>query len=125
MTRDELTKLIDNRRLTWKLALELSIKKWKELDQWWKELSGTQYSYHFPSGGNCALCRKAFHPYRRCKGCPLIDDGHSGCEDDSTYMDAIRAIRSCNRPAFRAARAKLLVRMSKALARLEKKRSKR
>lgn len=133
MTEQELTDLIGKRRLTDRLALELSIKKWAELPKYWDELTKLKRaSDHYPVGKNCALCvMNERRGQGGCKDCPLIEGimavefswneerFYIGCAEGSSYRQAENAIDNDDKANFMAARKNLLRRMRRALAKLK------
>lgn len=103
---------IKGQRFTLERALELSIKKWTELDQHWP-LTGTD---HFPISTNCPLCR-FFAISMDCRDCPLHEEEHEletlGC--CVNYADAVWAIHNATLPRFESAQRSIIEKLRAAL----------
>jgi len=132
MTEVEMKELLDSKKLTLELALEISIKKWKELPEYWEEMTdpfGTTVYYHWPSGDNCALCWygiRSMNPYP-CVSCPLKSDeqedrhGTESCAGYH-YIDASTALENKNKKEFMRHRNAILKRLQRALEKERKRR---
>jgi hypothetical protein len=126
MTKNELLKLIDGRKLTRKLALELSIKKWEELKNYWENLQRRVYrSPHYPIDNSCALCRLYMYNnpdnkkkgFKKVNNCPLNSKAPNSCDADCDrgWDNATRGIYIGSRKTFMYGRRILLKKMRAAL----------
>ena len=117
MTKNELTLAIATQEFTLKRALELSIKKWTELDKHWPLFD----SDHLPLSINCPLCR-FFETQASvtCDDCPLYEileeeDDHETLDCCVDYADAVNAINQHNFSRFQAAQGYIVEKLQAAL----------
>ena len=101
-------------------ALEASIEHWAKDYKKLRLFGGDEWFGFVFSGAACALCDHYLTRFD-CGGCPLVDGGDVGCRiNESPYCRAEDAHDLSDKPAFMAARAALLKRMKRALAKITK-----